>query len=823
MKKICSLLIFVLISNCIYADISQTEKTRLLQVAKMICGEGDYNYFYSQETFSHEYSGNRRKPSRLVFIDFEPKCGWEHDCKYLYISTAHDCYEVVDSLLPPADISLLPLEINNSGNSLIQQFQLPVIHNNGGNAAGRVYAVIINGGLNKAANHEHYWNDCAFIYQTLHNVYEIPRSNIKVVYADGTDPEPDLITNNTEEIINSPLDLDGDGTDDIQYSATKENLQTVFQDLGNTMTDEDHLFVFVTGHGHKPLGGSQSPTLYLWNNVQLSPSEFSNYLNLVNAQCINVVMGQCYAGAFINALHGNNRIIATACTEEEKSYRMTDIPFSLFLYNWTSAIAQMDYSETPIYADTDNNGYISMHEAFDYAKEQVEFYDADNRLRNEHPQLDYIAGVLYDDLSLDYIPETVDLYIRDNSNDTGKEMIHDENYFAWNSPDLYVRRFNDGDINHQHQDIYVEDLTSGCANFNVYASIHNRGTKTFHYNQDNKYIHLYATNSNGKITYPKFSGINLLYNEIGHYLGTPRINHDIEPGDSILICLNVNLFADYDRNNNTNHYFPISLLGIISDDNNPMGMNQNIGIDSLVNIRKISNDVAMRNEANANMYPYGQDTIEKMDLSLYTTDDCSIKIFTSNESLKNITSLKLPNGTPAFDIHYSNSTSSQHRAPSNSVISLSNVIEFNRVDFSGQQNPMLEVYFNNNNLFDMNNISEGDSITILQCNPANGDILAGMTYIMRSITARPINDIENSAQISNIRFIDNRQVEIQFSENISDANVSVSSSSNTISSVNLNNDGTSSITINIPEEYNDILYVNLRKNGKLLDSRKIIK
>lgn len=826
MKRICTLLLFTLFCNYIFADLVTNEKARLLQLAKTICGDRDYNYYYSQGYIGYMFSQGRPEKSRLIFVDLEPTCGWEHNCKYIYVSATFSNYEVVDSLLPPADITLSPLEINNPGSSALQQFTLPTLQSNGSDAAGRTYAVIINGGLNKNANNERYWNDCAFIYQTLHNIYEVPRTHIKVVYADGTNPEPDLVPNGTEELIDSPLDFDGDGIDDIQYSATKENLQTVFQDLGNTMTDEDHLFVFVTGHGHKSPIGNSIPSLYLWNNVQLSPDEFSDYLDLVDVQCINVVMGQCYSGAFIDAVHGDNRIIATACTEDQKSYGFDDLAFDMFLYHWTSAIAQMDHNGNPVSSDMDHNGYISMQEAFSYAKEQGLPYTEGNWLWNETPQIDYIAGVLYDDLSFDMMPKAVDLYIRDNPFDTGKETsFHEPHYYGWNSPDLYLRMQDDGETNNEHEMLYVEDLSSGQASFFVYVLVHNRGTKTFYQTDENMYVHLFATNSNGRFHYNKFIGQHLFNNEIGQYIGRPRINRDIAPGDSALIEVPSKLYADFDAHNNTNHYFPLSLLGIISKENNLGTMYTTIGIDSLVNIRKISNDIAMRNEASIYVFPNGYAEIMSAEMSLLSIDSCSLRILASNESLKNALSVRLPMGTTNYGIQYD----SREEGPlltehlNHSLVPLSNVAELNRLDFSNLQQAKIQLVMNRNSIMVPGNFSEGDSLTILQYDTRNGNILAGMTYVVKMLEGNNHNGIENSPHISDIRFISENMLEVNLSECISGADISVSNCTDVVNSTSQNIDEASSVTIDLPEDYNGILYLNLRKNGQLLDSKKILK
>ena len=63
--------------------------------------------------------------------------------------------------------------------------------------------------------------------------------------SDGTDPAPDMRITNTYRYKSQPLDLDGDGLDDIQYAATRENVQAVLNGLLPKMNEDDHLFIFV--------------------------------------------------------------------------------------------------------------------------------------------------------------------------------------------------------------------------------------------------------------------------------------------------------------------------------------------------------------------------------------------------------------------------------------------------------------------------------------------------------------------------------------------------------------------------------------------------
>ena len=80
-------------------------------------------------------------------------------------------------------------------------------------------------------------NDNAF-YSALIHVYGYLKNNIYVLISDGTDTAIDRHLNNGS-YDSSPLDLDGDGLPDIQYSATKNSITTVFNTLANILTSND--------------------------------------------------------------------------------------------------------------------------------------------------------------------------------------------------------------------------------------------------------------------------------------------------------------------------------------------------------------------------------------------------------------------------------------------------------------------------------------------------------------------------------------------------------------------------------------------------------
>ena len=226
------------------------------------------------------------------------------------------------------------------------------------------WAVIISGGVDILNNKSRYYNDCVNIYSRLTQELGYPKGNIFCLMSDGTDPALDQRIGPNTYISSNP-DLDGDGTNDVQYRANKTSITSVFNSLSLLVNPGDEVLVFMTDHG------GSSGCFYLWDNEALFPSQLNTELNkLGTSVLIDVVMGQCYSGAFISSLSASNRTIATSCTSTEVAWTL-EYQYNYFLHYWTEQIVN-----SATYGDR----YVTPSELYESA------YNSVVSSHNQHPQ-----------------------------------------------------------------------------------------------------------------------------------------------------------------------------------------------------------------------------------------------------------------------------------------------------------------------------------------------------------------------------------------------------------------------------------------------------
>lgn len=529
----------------------------------------------------------------MFFVDEEPNKGWGHNCRYFYMPTSSEFDSSPLSFsgqFPKVNLSFRPISpVNRYGSAAYNCFRVPRTNTNAANpVAGRTYAVILSGGINKMANYQRYWNDCSYIYQTLVNKYNIPYNNIRVLMGDGQSPEADMRRADGQGFMSSPLDLDFNGTVDINYAATYANLRNVLYSLRSTLTEEDHLFIYVIDHGGTN-NNAGSSYICLWNGDIMQDDEFGSIINSFNVRSVNVLLGQCYSGGFIDNLQKNGTVVATACAADEPSWACTDIPYDEFVFQWTNAVNErVGNTSQTISSDVNKSGFVAMDEAFSYAKA--------NDRASETPMFSSTPLQVGEDLAFNNIPLGVDLYIRDNIYDTGKEPSPATlNY--WGSPDIWVRSTDDG-FENQEDEMIVYDPQKEARAY-CYFRVTNRGTKD--YITNDKYLHPYYANK----SFPLYPNTWTGYTEIepdsvfgGIIVSPMSLNQVIPAGESRIFRKSWTL----SDNDGLYVYFKnkgkldINILGILSNKRDGSPFDEYQEIDSCINISRLVKTIAQKNK-----------------------------------------------------------------------------------------------------------------------------------------------------------------------------------------------------------------------------------
>lgn len=391
--------LLLLIAFQINAQISREEAYELIKTKLTEVSIDDVDIFASKQMLPAKTKINANSKtivspnvaSWFFFVDENPLQNWGHSCQYIFVDENKNI-SIQNASFYPINPDILSMDVLHLHKAVVRQSEYNPLSDNSiakalkvANAANmnNFYAVIINGGNSKLSNHIRYWNDCAYMYQVLINNYHYNPANIYVLMADGTDPAEDRRPDPDKlEYDSSPTDLNGDGTADIDYAATKENIMNVFTTLSSKLTTNDYLFVFVTDHGDIDAGESFMCT---WNAGKLYANEFASKIKAIKTKATNIVLGQCNSGGFVKYFNGSSNIcISTACADIEVSYPRSDLQYDEFLYHWTTAVRAI--------ADLNDDGHISAWEAFYYANA--------NDTKNETPQ-HYDGNGLSSKLALD--------------------------------------------------------------------------------------------------------------------------------------------------------------------------------------------------------------------------------------------------------------------------------------------------------------------------------------------------------------------------------------------------------------------------------------
>lgn len=211
------------------------------------------------------------------------------------------------------------------------------------------YAVLISGGWDAQNAWPSFWNDLVLVYSALVQNYNYDPANIYVLYNNGVG-------------MSSSIPVD--------YAATAANIDITMDNLAEIMEEGDTLFFFATDHGGQGKMGSEADAadydeyIGLWNHWAYSDDRLNAKLDAIKCSRAIIILDLCHAGGFTWDLRGHsNRIVMCACKEEQGAFDKPGYPGGDFVTNLFAAFT----GRWGIDADLDDNGKVSVAEAFNYA------------------------------------------------------------------------------------------------------------------------------------------------------------------------------------------------------------------------------------------------------------------------------------------------------------------------------------------------------------------------------------------------------------------------------------------------------------------------
>ncbi|MEZ5003689.1 MAG: hypothetical protein R2730_11710 [Chitinophagales bacterium] len=237
----------------------------------------------------------------------------------------------------------------------------------------QTYILMFSGGISSSKAYSRYWNDLVFFHFIMTWVYGVDASKIKVVYKNG---------------------VGEDNFMPVHFAANPTGITAAFDFFEEEMDFDDTFIFFSTNHGGTNYNGTVNDDNNSFNNKdecmfyynQSTPwidDDIATRVNNLNFGRMLGIFEPCFAGGLIKDLQGENRILISASREDQVSWggKMSyGNQYDDFVFYFTSALAGQEPNGTSVDADTNNDGKVSVAEAFTYART--------NDTKDEIPQID---------------------------------------------------------------------------------------------------------------------------------------------------------------------------------------------------------------------------------------------------------------------------------------------------------------------------------------------------------------------------------------------------------------------------------------------------
>ncbi len=177
--------------------------------------------------------------------------------------------------------------------------------------------------------YDEFWNDTYLLWEMLYDKKDYTNENIYVLFNDGID----YTFHEQDDRYKS---LPNYGIYEItDYSATKSNIQAVFDDLATTITQDDFLFVWIMSHGGKTIPGENSDSyIYLHGYDTINPNEgrlfdyeLQDMLDDINANRKVIFVQAPHSRGFANKLFGDSTVVFTSSMFNDNASRADDSPY----------------------------------------------------------------------------------------------------------------------------------------------------------------------------------------------------------------------------------------------------------------------------------------------------------------------------------------------------------------------------------------------------------------------------------------------------------------------------------------------------------------
>lgn len=537
MKKL-TLLLLVLCA-CWFTSAAQEISGRYLTIQDALNEARKDHSYHDCDYYEMESSDDKLY---RILVDANPTQPWPHEY-YIYnvptykdVAGKYQTQKIMHSKAQPQKCNYIQaLDVKNRMGDAAY-FKPRIVKRSGltqeeVEIASRTYAVIIATNPGQMCYTERIWNDCSLVYQTLAHHYGVPKSNIYPLMSDGTNAAADMRAMDGT-LKSQSLDLDFDGTNEIQLAATKANITNTLTSLISKLNEDDHLLVYIDGYGdyETPNGDGYEGYLDLGNREYLLEDDIANLISPFASKYVNidVVMAQDYGGGLADKLRLiNGCVVTTATSPHESALYNGAYPYTRFTYDWASAMLGKYPHAGYIRTDVNGDGRVSIKEAYTYA---AQFCAQSMPSYSSNPES------VGEDLAFNYLAPAVDLYIKDNPEDTGVEPNLTTNEF-WKSPSIWIR--NNDDWGTEHENPFYSSNHFGVW---MHIKIHNRGKKNYNPDNGRFFVHGYWSKASTCITKDSWRGqeVDDDGNVLGFYIGFIKIP-GINSGDSTVVRLTFTL------------------------------------------------------------------------------------------------------------------------------------------------------------------------------------------------------------------------------------------------------------------------------------------